>query len=262
MSFLKKILGAKQTAGSGDTVDTPQSAEAKRAANFKNRAERVDLKAWHEVICESLDPNVAFSSPSLIVNMSLSGVALTRSMVTSSPDAGTEFKARLVIKGKFFEVTFKVAHVSPLVIGATYVSPSLEFMAYMKAFFMVEVAALKLSTVAPQFVKPASQGIAHWLEGEKKTSVYYVETDGKIVEFNLSFFGNTIEYHGDTNWRFGQTQLDSAGNAFNSSTGFKWDTAWPPQTVELARRFIDAIPKLRDSEKLFFESIINRIPVL
>lgn len=262
MSFLKKIFSSKGPAQSenGPSQDKGAHLGSQPSKTYVARAERVELSPQIDIRCESLTAEYSFSSLTPVLNISLSGIALDVTKIQKNPEVGARLKLRLIVNGQAFDIESEVVRVTPSVIGAFFQSPSLAFLGALKNYLIIEISAMKLSPVAPEYLKPVAIGTPHWLEGEKKLGVYFVENHGEVLEFNLSFFGNIVEYRASSPVKFGKTYLDLSGNLRDSSSQIKWDDSWSHDTVDLACRFIDALPAVEARYKQFFAAIVRQIP--
>jgi hypothetical protein len=262
MSFFKKIFSSKSPAtGERDpSEDKNENPGTQSGKTLVPRAERVEINPQIAIQCENLTPGNAFLSPTPIVNISLSGAALDVTQFIKVPEVGARLTLRMTVNGQVFDVESEVVRVTSSVIGVFFQTPSLGFLGALKNYLIVEISALKLAPVASEHLKPVPVGMPHWLAGEKKSGVYFVENQGEVLEFNLSFFGNIVEYRGSDPVRFGRTYLDLSGNLRDSSSQIKWDDSWSQDTLDLACRFIDALPVVEARHKQFFASIVRQIP--
>jgi len=227
---------------------------------MKNRADRVAIVSWHDIHCESLDPSFVLSASDCLSNLSMSGLAFKKEKVLKTPDIGSQVKVRLAIKGQSLELQLKVVRINDIVVGVTFEKPSLSVLGILKNYFLVEVAAMRMSPVASHVLKASDKGHPHWFEGEKQASLYYIEQNREIREFQLSFLEHVVEYTENNELKFGKRVIDFKSKAFETSRSPEWEKFWTRDTVEIARRFVDSIPKLGEAERSFLNKILTKIP--
>ncbi|MGZ3699547.1 MAG: PilZ domain-containing protein, partial [Bdellovibrionota bacterium] len=151
------------------------------------RAPRVTLTPLHRIEFDAGGEHARIP----LFNISISGVGLLHE--PPIPFAvGSELPGELRVGGARYPVRLKIAHVTPKIVGASFIDRSDALKSAIESYFEYELAALTMAKVDPKYHKAEPDGDAHWIHGDR-CDLFYVTRGDQLVRFRLTFLGNHFE---------------------------------------------------------------------
>lgn len=181
-----------------------------------------------------------------IFNISTTGIALDReSMPEFAPAMNSAVIGVIEIDGKRHSVPMTLKRVDSKILAFQYQKRDFDFDTDLKKKFNVEIAAMKMLKMRPELLKGAVEGNPHAFNGKRDCRLFYVEKGGRIIQFEIGFFGNVIEgFHGD-DIRFSIVSHDAPTDVqFVKSHSMNPYVGDLPQLKDEAIRFIQHVDGL------------------
>jgi hypothetical protein len=129
-----------------------------------------------------------------------------------------------------------------------------------ESYFKVELGAIHMMRVNPAMVKSVPDGTPHWFYGDNNCSLYFVVSEGKIVRFSVSIFGNYIEGGEGKPMRYGQVTGDEAREAYQykGASEVKWADRIPSDFTETISKFLFNISKLEPTFRFSISDMVGK----
>ncbi|MEK6706466.1 MAG: hypothetical protein AABZ06_11835 [Bdellovibrionota bacterium] len=180
-----------------------------------------------------------------VSNLSVSGVALTKEYLKRVPAAGAEISGELLIGEDVNKAVLRVVHSAGGIVGCMFIEPTPSLVTSIQLYLYLELDAVEVKKVPDDILKPVAEGNPHWYCGGNNCELYFVENEGELLWFNISFLGNYIEGGNDMPVRFGYEVLDD-----NAKAGrIRWDNTLAESLSDLAVRFLNSIKDLESDYK-------------
>jgi len=167
----------------------------------KNEDTRIIEKIWifrEPRLNESVLKDVQFqysesATPLEVANLSCSGIAFKNVQTPASLSPGSMIRGTLHVLQDDIEVSATVVRIDDFVIACSFTMKTSHIDRVLRKYFQIEIAAMKMNPMNPDHLAPSSEGTPHCLNGDLDHKLYFLETDGEIHYFELSFQGNDIE---------------------------------------------------------------------
>jgi hypothetical protein len=161
-----------------------------------------------------------------VANISASGIGFIRSSAAFWPDVGEIVEGTLTIAGREFALEAKVVRISSTVVGCVIDNNKYNMGELVTHYFDRELSAISMKDIKPPRVDGLPEGNVRCLVGRNSTQLFFIEKNGAIPYFSLTFMGQKIE---------GGSAVKPAGKTM-------------PLTVQAAIRFIENVEAI-DLEK-------------
>ena len=206
---------------------------------------------------------VEFIGPSgmvRVVNVSPDGIGLFRN---DAPDAraGQVIEGVLTIAGKPFSVAVEVRHVSPSVVGLRFKDVSAALNRAIEDYFRIEIVALKLRQMNPEFMKQDPEGTPVWFTDGRLNELYYVVKDGELKRFHMSFLGHYLEGGPDAPVRSGfapDESEEARGNSGQRAPLVDLGREASRQALELGQQLLVNVVALPAADLISLQAILAR----
>lgn len=250
MSLLKKLFG-------GHSANTA-NPNAPREYSKVQRHPRVQLLALHQVTF--LFDEASGLQRASVSNLSMGGMALLwPDPEQSLPTLQSTFSGSLEIVRQTFPLKGKFVHTSDRIVGCQFTEVPSSYASDLARYFNTELAATRLHPINPEMLEAQPDGNPHFFAGPNQCELFYVENQGRLIRFSLTFLGNHLEglENGDVKagWIKEDTGRDEKptykGSSLVHSVG-----QLPPETFNSVLRFIHNIPCLNPE---IGDEIIQRI---
>ena len=189
----------------------------------------------------------------IVANISSSGIGFFCDPEQRWPEKGREFRGNLLIEDETFPLHLKVVRISPRTIGCIFIGDLTALKKALDHHFSVEFSASNTSKVNSEILKTESDGTPHLFRGSDSGELFFVESDGKLLRFQLSFFGNYIEGGDGQKTKFGHVHAETGRDKpkHKGSSLVQLSSQAPEGVKELAKRFIMNIPGLPPEKSKF-----------
>jgi hypothetical protein len=187
-----------------------------------------------------------------VLNISTNGLGLLRARGQLFPGPGEVLRGVLVFPNREVDVEIKIVHLGPMIVGCQFIDLSENGLKQVEAYFAAELSGMGLTAVNPAILKKEPLGKPRLYRGRNNCELFFVEHKGKVIRFELSFFGNFIEGNSDGRVRFGYLEDDDRGSKarYKGTTLVRLVSGMPRETVDAACRLVDHVtelePELRD----------------
>ena len=247
MGFISKILAAF----SGDSETSGEPAEAQ--TSVMARAPRVRILPLHNIsfILGASDT----VQPISLSNISTTGVSFIRDSRQVWPQTGTIIDGKFLFQGREYPASMQIVHISGNMVGCQFSTAVREVISPMVLrYFELELSALQLTPVNSNFLKKPEDGEPRWFRGKDNCELYYVENEGRIVRFNLTFFGNHIEGGDKLPLRYGEVVVDDEitdadGYKIKETALIRPRGALSPEVMGMTFKFVANIDSLSESHR-------------
>ena len=221
------------------------------------RPPRVNILQLHGIYFDLVEPIKGGALK--ITNISSTGIGFTRDSLEQWPAAGSIIKGHLYILDQEIAAALKIVHISPEIAGCSIHGSTRPISAILARYFDVELAAINLSQVAPKYLKKPAKGTANWFRGADNCELYMVVDQDSIISFNITFFGNYIEWDGKE-ISFGMIYGNplSDGPTFKSSELINPLRSIPEEISLGAIKFINNIKELKQKQRECLKNILER----
>ncbi len=224
---------------------------------FPERAPRVTLVPLHHIYFDLQEP--ISCSGIMIANISASGVGFFKDKLKDWPTPGTILSGNLMLQEKIKEVTMTIVRNGSDVVGCHFNETSGDLHVLIDQYFQVELSAMQLGKVDQQYVKKTQNGHVNWYRGSDNCELYTITSKDKIVSFNLSFFGNYIEFDHNTTLKFGKISSEDNDSVHYKGTDLiSQQVSIPVEIAESSIKFINNIKELKAEHRIFIGTIIKK----
>ncbi|MDH5297479.1 MAG: hypothetical protein OEV91_00485 [Desulfobulbaceae bacterium] len=248
MGFIKEIFSRLAGNAPAEPAAAPEPEELR-----VTRAPRVHILPLHNI--HFVMAGSGSGDPASLANLSFSGVGLLADGHRRWPPPGAMIFGDFLFGGDRHPVSMLVVRSAGKIVGCQFDSSSKERLRpLVLRYFDLELSALRLYPVDPQYLKEEEDGQPHWLRGHDNCELFLVEREGRLVRFNLTFFGNHIEGGAELPLRFGQVVDTEEGGG---DGGYKMKesslisplASFPPELLERAWRFVANIEPLAEEHR-------------
>lgn len=217
--------------------------------DFVPRATRVQVIPIHGVTLkilsgENSDKTLALS------NISASGLGANPHQGMPLPRKGELLQATVLFPSARYPVKIRIAHSSELAMGCAFIEEFSILKNEILHYFNVELAAKELVEVNSDILKGEPDGAPRLFRGRNNCELFLVEHEGKIVRFQLSFFGNYIEGGEGLKTKLGF--LSSTQNEkpkYKGSSIVRLVSELSPEIIHNAMKFVDNIKMLSTEQR-------------
>ncbi|MBK9519965.1 MAG: hypothetical protein IPO09_22100 [Anaeromyxobacter sp.] len=230
-AFLRGILGSPPR---------PAAPEPRRAAL------RVRVEPLHDISFGWTGDGPPVDVP--VANLSATGMALLRGILPEPSGAAPTFAGLLGLGQRRLPVVLGLVHVSHDVVGCCFVDPGRALVDAINAHLAAELSALEMAPVEADRLPRQDQGAAHWFHGRENCELYYVEQEGVLLRFHLSFLGNFLEGGADQPVRFGVLTRDRALDTERPGD-VHWFRMINAEQLATTIRFVSGIPGLEPGHR-------------
>ncbi len=213
------------------------------------RATRVEVIPFHDVTLK-IFTGVSDEKGLNLSNISASGIGANPCDGMPLPLKGDIISASVVFPDGRFPVTLRVAHASELALGCAFIAEFSNLKAEILRFFSVELAAKELVEVNALILKAEPDGQPRLFRGRNNCELFLVEYGGKIVRFQLSFFGNYIEGGDGLKTKLGFLTLAQTDKPkYKGSSLVRLVSELSPEILQNAMKFIENIKALPEEQR-------------
>lgn len=220
-------------------------AAAGGAHSWALRAPRIAVEPLHDIACRLALAGRTVSVP--VVNISISGVALSRGAVAEWPPLGVRIPAELDIVGATHPLSLELVHLTGAIAGCAFREPSDTLVLAIECHFAVELEAAEVVSV--HVASDAAADVrSQWYRGRSNCGLYYTRRGGAIERFALTFLGNYLEGGETRPIRFGIVASDTALIG-DPAAGVRWLQAIDAEQLTAALRFVKRIRGLDPADR-------------
>lgn len=173
-----------------------------------------------------------------VVNISISGIALSRGVVAEWPAVGARMPAELDLAGTTHPLSLELVHLTGAIAGCAFREPSDTLVLGIECHFAVELEAADV--VAVHAATDRGGGRAHWYRGRGNSGLYYAKRRGVIERFALTFLGNYLEGGAMRPIRFGIVASDTDLGR-DPAEAVRWLQAIDAEQLTTALRFVQGV---------------------
>ncbi len=130
-----------------------------------------------------------------VVNLSRTGIGIRLDAVTCKLGLGTEFTATLLFQDQEITNKFRVVWQTNTQLGCRMVGQNQELAKLINLIFDLEIQALKLSHINPDFLKKKENWESWWYRGPKGHELFFVEAHSKMTKFHIHLVDITVEWY-------------------------------------------------------------------
>lgn len=254
MGLVRKIF-------SGNAAKGPSSQSGKDDPIVLERAPRITITPLHNISFHLREP---FELPDIKVgNISSTGIGFLRDTMSEELKDIDIFKGDLVHHGNDSKIETRNVHCTPKILGCAFLRNFDAVKGVIHRYFNLELAAMDLAKVSHNVLKKVPDGTPHWFQKRGDCELYYVEDGAEIVRFNLTFFGNYIEFERGKELVYGrivdeepEDQDEPRRYGFNEFV--LAEPAIPPDVVVGAVNFVMNIEGLSSEYEKFICGLLSR----
>jgi hypothetical protein len=213
------------------------------AENQIQRFPRIKMTAMHRIAFRE-----GASGEFKLANLSVGGMALI-----GDEGSALGWKKESLISGTFVvdksehKIEARVRHITQSFAGCEFIGENKELRQSIESYLRVEILALNLSMVNPQYIKEDPRGKASWYTDGKQNELYATEDAKGVSGFHLSFFGTYLEYDRTSGLRTGllhDEEADDTNPGYKGSSIIEMKGGIPIETISLADTFVRNIEKM------------------
>ncbi len=139
----------------------------------------------------------------LVKNISIGGLALQGENLLNEFVANREIEITVFINNSDLKVQTRVVHVTEHFMGLV-VSANLEkFSQAVLDYFECEIDAHDVKMMDPNRLAPRKEGKPYWFFSDSSKEVFYLEKDGKVTFFQISYKGKILERNANGKFNIG-----------------------------------------------------------
>ncbi|MGE0614660.1 MAG: hypothetical protein AB7P04_03390 [Bacteriovoracia bacterium] len=244
LNWFKRAKGtpAARPAGPVDTAAAPDRA-------FSARAPRVEILPLHDI---SFIPESAAgrTSPAMsVANISVTGAGIFKGNSGIAVAPGELFKGVFVIPGLQCPAAIRVMHSHTKIIGGRFEDLQREAEKMVIQYFNAEIGAIKMYEVNAKMLKPEPDGKPRWFCSSDRCELFVVESEGKVVRFNIAFFGNFFEGGEGKPVKYGHIIEDDKGVKGKGSALVDLVATTNKTDLDLAVKFVMNIEQLERGQR-------------
>ena len=166
--------------------------EADQDNKLITRQPRVSIDSLHNI---SFDAEHPFSCKDIkLANISSTGIGFIKECSDFWPEAETVIEGTLKVLDHQTPMSARIIHITSDIAGCHFTKTSQPVKEILNKYFEVELAAMKMTKVSPEYLKKESDGDPIWFRGSDNCDLFLVASNNHIIRFNISFFGNNIEW--------------------------------------------------------------------
>jgi hypothetical protein len=190
------------------------------------------------------------ADPLRVSNISVAGMGVVRVPALDALKPGAKIEAELVFaQGAPEKVSAKLVHLTDEIAGFLFDEGLGALQSRVQTEFAPELSASSMIEVNSEMLKPAADGVAHWLHSADATELYYVTAGDRIVRFHLAFEGNYVEGGDAVPTRFGRVDPDADHAARKGASMVQWGASSPALSAR-AIRFVHGVRPLSESQRV------------
>lgn len=230
--MLKKLLGLFQKHGLASGSGDPDADERARV----ERASRVRLMPLHDVYFRPMGET---GEPVVVANLSSTGMGLVREVGRFWPQPQAVVQGEVIMPNGAYQVQAKVVRSTPTIVGCAFLNTPTALFDAIQEYFKVELSALQLAEVNPEILKEETDGTPKLYRSSKNCELFFVESEGRIVRFQLSFLGHFFEGARGQPLKYGFIHGDDKEKPkYKGSSLVRFTSNVPNDVLDAATKFI------------------------
>lgn len=235
MSILSKIFGRAETQNDSDSKRT-----------LRLRSDRICIHPLRQIYFRRNLDGLALE----IGNLTMSGVGLVYIDDLAEPQKGAILEGCFLFERIEYPVILKVIHHTGRILGCSFQGDLSQLSEFFSRYLSFELEGIRLEQVNPAVLKQERIGTPQWFKGNDQSELFFVEDEGHIVRFELSFLGNYLEWQENKHVRHGLVVRDEdiGKSKHKASELIVWKDS-SEEITELARRFVMNIRDLSEKNK-------------
>jgi len=260
MGFLKKVFSKQAEEGQSLLNGQQQGTTDKAGEKILQRSPRITVTPLHNISFHLTEP---FELPDIrIGNISSTGIGFLRDNMPEQLTDTDIYKGYLVHHDRDAKIETRYVHHTARILGCAFLREFEEIKKIIRRYFTIEMAAMDLAEVSHKVLRKLPEGTPHWFQKTGDCELYYVEDNGEILRFNVTFFGNYLEFEQGKKLVYGRI-ISEAPEFSGTMVGYRTadfvliESTIPPEVVAGAVNFVMNIEGMAPRHKKFICEMLS-----
>ncbi len=179
------------------------------------------------------------------INISFTGIGLD---AKKSPifQESQQVPGQLILDGERHPMSLSIRHVTPKIIGCSFIGPSETIRMPIENYLKYELAGVSMRKISTEFMNADPRGDSLWFTDGKANEIYVLHRNQDLIMCHLTFFGNYFEVAPQKPVRVGFISDVKKEKAFHKGSDLvRYISHIDQKMLEVAERFlfnIEGIP--------------------